>query len=378
MKYQDIINGLQARGRANKLKPIICEHCKMDGCNMVGVCPKCLENQAYNIEWLETHSFVYDDCMRGYHNDCHNDIKGLPLRLPNEHPLLFYGCEVEIGFADEVEEVEYDDCDEECDRWTAGWFERVLSEASKIAEGLFVYEQDSTVDRGVEFISRPCSYAYWTHPDTVKKLEKMFEYLRSEGALIKQPDGHGLHIHLSKKFFENSEHTRNRYEQVYANFDWLFNYYQPELEKLGRRKYTEWCGSKADKLKADLMSQICNNGFDSIGSKIKCSVKKSKYHTIPTDNHRYAINSDRNTIEVRTFKSTTDYKELLASIEIVRAVAHAVREEDIKKSLDDILHTKDTVFLDEYIQKIKMECARNKDPLTLDRVNTDEMEVVVE
>ena len=81
----------------NKLKPIICASCRDNG-EGVGTCKRCLENQAWNREWLETHTFITDTVYRPYHFDEHSNIKTLPLRLPNEHPYLYYGIEVEVEF----------------------------------------------------------------------------------------------------------------------------------------------------------------------------------------------------------------------------------------------------------------------------------------
>lgn len=357
----------------DKLKPVVCESCKADD-YVVGQCPECLASQAYNIEWLETHTFIYDDELRCYHDGDHNTIKCLPLRLPDEKPHLYYGFENEIEFDSTVRETEYyDEDDDGSEQYTAAYIEDTLAEASKILDGMAIYEMDSSLENGVEFIFRPMSYAYLTHKDTVNKLKRFYEYLRERGAWVKQPERNGMHVHLSRKFFEHGQ-IQNA-SKAYENLEWIFQYFQPEMEKLGRRAYTEYCESKADKFKRVMRSEMttsygrCKN--------LICTIEKGGT-CLAYDDHHSAVNSDSKTIEVRVFKATSDYKTMLATAEIVRNIAHAVRDEDIKKSLDEILHTKDNLYLDEYIQKIKMECAKNKDPLTLDRVNTDEMDIEIE
>lgn len=364
MKYEALINHPNVH---EHMKPTICKSCKADGFTECGVCETCLKNQAYNIEWLETHSFIYDDEPGCYHENSHKYWKCLPLRLPNEHPYLYNGIELEIGFEDDyVYEDDYDD-----ERVMSDYFRETLAEVAKIWDGLFVYEDDSTLTEGYEFISRPMSYAYMTSDEFIAKLSKGLEYLKSRGARVNQPTNHGMHIHLSKKFFEHGNITDAH--KAYQNFEWVFSFWQDEMEKLGRRKLTQWCESRKDKFQKQFSHFMSNQGQNP-DSGMKGVMRKGNTD-IPFDDHSSAVNSDANTIEVRTFKSTIDYKEILASVEIVRNIAHAVRDDDINKSLDEILHTKDNKFLDEYIAKRKLECAKNKDKLSLDKVNNDEIEV---
>ena len=84
-----------------------------------------------------------------------------------------------------------------------------------------------------------------------------------------------------------------------------------------------------------------------------------------------------NTIEARVFKSTTDYKRVLAYIELVRNMAHAVREDNIEVSLDSLLHTKDNLYLDGIIRETRRACAKKGEKLDLEKVNDNTIEVIV-
>ena len=362
-----------------KLKPVSCPACADNGCSYQGECETCLKNQAFNKEYLETHSFIMDDEFRGYHYDGHNQFKTLPLRLPHEHPYLYYGIEIEIGFSrdsvtvygrdDDYYDDDYDDGD---DNWEIN---DILAEFSKITEGMFIYEYDGSLDNGVECISRPTSYAYWTHKDTVEKLRKGLKFLREKGAYIDQPNGNGLHIHISRKFFDNGQTKLSDRSIAYQNFDWLFQKFQPQIEKLGGREYTHYCESKASKLRKSLVEENWNMRAYNVEAEIKCKLKKGGQ--LPEGDHYSAVNTTRKTIEARVFKSSTDYKQILADIEMVRNFAHAVREEDIKRSFNDILHTKENLYLDELVRKTKMNCRRDKQDIDLDEVNNDEIEITV-
>lgn len=357
------------------LKPICCQSCQ-DNDLTVGTCKRCLENQAYNREWLETHPFIYDTNYRCYHYSGHDDIKQLPLRLPNEGNYLYYGMELEIEF-DECEVHIYDICDDDydddCDdNWK---IEEIIDHASEIMEGMFVVEADSSLPNGVEFIFRPMTYGYLTSKETIEKFKKFFEYLRSEGAYVNQPDTNGMHIHLSRKFFDRGRTKLANRGEAYQSFDWLFQKFQPEFELLGGRKYTDYCESKASKLRKSLTDNYYTRDFN---AKIEVKATLEKGGEVPCGDHYSAVNLGRHTIEARIFKSTTDYKQMYANIELVRNLAHAVRENDIEKPLNEILHTKDNLFLDEHLHRARLQSAKGGNRLDLDKVNDNKIEVVVE
>lgn len=356
----------------DKLKPITCPSCKDEGYH-AGICKKCMENQAYNKEWLMTHPFVFDKTFCNYHTGRHDEIKALPLRLANEHPYLLYGIEIEVEFDSRVVSIydADDDYDEDDDNWKIN---EILDKFSEITNGLFVYEHDSSLDNGVELISRPCSYAYWTADSTVDMLKRGFDFLKEHGALTDQPIENGLHIHLSNKFFDKGESTKSNPEQAYEGFDWLFQKFQPEIEKLGGRKYGRFCNSKAGHIKDNLERNACADYYNA-EVKLKCKIKKGG--AVPNGDHCFAVIKSGPTIEARVFKSTIDYTEVLSYIEIVRNMAHFVRDGGRKESLDSILHTKENLYLDRHIQKVKMNCAKNKESLNLNKLNDDKLEITL-
>lgn len=373
--YDNIYYDYKDTALKGKLKPITCQACRDNGDNWTGECETCLANQAYNREYIETHLFIYDKRYQGYHDDFHDRFKGLFLRLPNEHPYLYYGIEIEVEFDSRYVSVYnqddyYDDDDN--DNWE---IQEILDKFSEITEGMFVYEHDGSLDNGVECISRPTSYAFWTHPDTVKKLEAGLEFLRSKGAYVKQPDTNGLHIHLSRKFFDNGRTNLSNRQTAYESFDWLFQKFQPEIERLGGREYTHYCASKADKLRKSLIDDNYLVRNYNIEAEIKCKLKKGG--RLPEGDHYSAVNLTPRTIEARVFKSTTDYKEVLSCIELVRNMAHTVRDEDIKRTLNDILHTKDNKFLDEHIAKAQRQARKDGAEFNLDRVCEDSINIEV-
>lgn len=354
-----------------KLKPIVCPSCR-DNRESVGSCKKCLENQAWNTEWLETHAFEVDKVFRPYHYYDHQSIKALPLRLPNEHPYRYDGIEIEVEFdKDTVYIYEADDDGYDYDdNWKIN---DILAEFTKICP-LFVYEHDGSLRNGVELISRPTSYAYWTHPDTIKMLREGFDYLKSQGALEVQPITNGMHIHTSKKFFDRGAGKVGGTE-AFQDMDWLFQKFQPQIELFGGRKYTEYCSSRADDLKRSVCDKYLCNRFN---AEIESKITLKKGGNVPAGDHHVAVNMSGATIEARVFKSTLDVEEIIANIELMRNFSHAVRDGLLEgATFNELLHTKDNLYLDKHLQKVRMECAKNKQILDLDEVNTDELEVSV-
>lgn len=372
MNYSNIIIELPENIKQRLgLKPITCQSCKDNGETFSGSCKKCLENQAHNREVLETHLFVYDDRYRSYHSDMHNNIKGLVLRLPNEHPYLYYGVEIEVEFDSNDVYIYNSDDDYDDDNWK---IQDILTEFSEITDGMFVYEYDGSLSNGVELISRPTSYAFWTHPDTVDKLKRGLEYLREKGAYIDQPITNGLHIHISRKFFDYGKTKLADRRDAYKGIDWLFQKFQPEIEKIGEREYTGYCSSKAQQLRSSLESNWTLSSYN-VDAEIKCTLKKGG--DVPCGDHHVAVTLSGNTIEARVFKSTTDYKRVLAYIEIMRNMAHAVRDDNIEVSFNSLLHTKENQYLDEVVRQTRLNCAKNKTKLDLEKVNDNCIEVVV-
>ena len=371
MNYSNIYYNLPD-SLVGKLKPTTCKSCRDNGDNTLGNCKRCLENIAWNTDYLETHTFIYDKYFRPYHWDDHGTIKSIPLRLPDEHPYLYYGIEIEVEFDPSDVHIyeDDDDCYDDDDNWR---IQEILDEFTEITDGLFVYEHDGSLENGVELISRPCSYAYWTSEDAVKKLQKGLDYLRDKGAYWKQPDTNGLHIHISRKFFDYGGGKVDR-NTAYQGMDWLFQKFQPEIEKIGERKYTGYCSSKTDRLRHNLESNWLLNEYN-VETEIKCKLKKGG--EVPCGDHHVAVTLSGNTIEARVFKSTTDYKRVLAYIELMRNMAHAVRDDNIEVSLDSLLHTKDNLYLDSVVRETRMNCKKNKEDFDLEKVNDNMIEVVV-
>lgn len=355
----------------NELKPTICESCRADGECDYGSCEKCRANQAFNRSYVETHLFEGNDCLEDYHSN--KDIKSIVYRNENEHPYLYYGFELEVGFGDEIDE--YDDYDE---YQPAEWVCEMLTKFEHATGGLFASkERDGSLDNGIEFVSRPMSYAKCVDEDTIEKLKAGIAVLKDYGALDNQPRGHGMHVHISRKFFDYGATGQRNRDDAYKHMDWLFQFFQPELEKLCGREWTQYSRSK----KMKLMNRInCDLGrsFSNSEMVVECSVKgkMKRGGYMANGDHENAVIISGPTIEGRIFHSTLDYEQILGNIEIMRAFAHAVRDgETLGRTFNDILHTKESKYIDKILQKAHLKFG---DKFNADRVLEDSFDLEME
>lgn len=339
-------------------KPECCEYCAAEGCYQRGNCEKCLKAQAENKELKETSLWVYDTrfSTHFYHPGDHVQFKETVYRKKGEHPFLYYGVEHEVAF----------------DPFRVS--ERDLPEIAKtfieMMKGRCVAESDSSIF-GIEFIYRPMSYNTIIDEEFRKDLKTGFQYLISKGAIIKQPENAGIHIHMSRKFFERN--TKKNPEEINKDLDWVFQYYQDEIEKVSQRKYTNYCQSKKGNVERFL--RFGNVGVLESGISLKAELTKSPLVLGDRggDYHHAVIAMRSNTIEVRSFKSTLDVNEFLSYVQFVRNTAHTVRNKSIEKiTFQDLLDAKDSPELDEYIRKLK----KNKS-LKTDKKIKDKIEVEV-
>ena len=317
-----------------------CPDCSM----LANKCPKCLRKMAQLIEEEETNLWVYDTRAMSYHHPDHIHFKETKLRKKHEHPYLYYGCELEYLFNSGVD------------------INTISKEFIQATGGLFVAEFDRSVSErgnGIEFISRPLSYPMWMSEQVYQLLQAGQEVLKKYKAYMPQPDTCGLHIHMSLQFFEKN--TTKKVKEIKADIDWIFQVFQSEIEKISRRKYTKYCASKAFRAEQVLNSQKYGYAFNLGPGKFVFEKGAITVSQGSGDTHHDAIVQTPKTIEVRTFRSTTEPNELLATIEFCRAIAHAARNKKLttKDTLGDILYCKDSKYLQDLVERTKVDTTKN-------------------
>ena len=162
----------------------------------------------------------------------------------------------------------------------------------------FYLKHDRSIGSGFEIVSHPSTLRY-----TMKemRMKKVIEWLKEKKFSGEENGKCGLHIHVSKDFFEDLDITKLRL---------FFKKNQKHLEKLSRRKI----GTKSDSNPFHFCQFEEMDEKEIIGN---CS-QSGRYWALNT-------NSSRETVEFRLFRSTLDYKRFLGIMQFVEAVCKFVK-----------------------------------------------------
>lgn len=154
---------------------------------------------------------------------------------------------------------------------------------------------DGSID-GVELVTHPATLA-WSR-DYV--WSEILGALRVAGSTVN--DGYGLHIHVSRNAFREG-----RKQSATHQMSWLMFLYRHvfQLEQLARRRSDQWASFRAP-AKGELRNKALIAPFH-----------EDRYVAVNCNNTR--------TFELRFFKSTLDYTELMAALEFADASVHYTR-----------------------------------------------------
>lgn len=300
-------------------------------------CVDCTKRKAEYKEAEETTLWVYDTAVKEYHDSDHNRFKRMLYREHHEKPFLYYGMEIELLFD------------------TSENIHEIAKAFIKATNGMFVAEFDRSITNqgnGCEFISRPMSFKRWTSKETYELLKKGMEAIKKYNPYEPQPELAGIHVHMSRAFFEHN--TEKSLNKIRSDIDWIFQVFQEEIEKLSDRKYTMYCASKAFKIK-----EILNNTNATRLLTGKINLRKANIYTehdnLSRDHHDAITLQDR-TIEVRTFRSTTDVDKIISIIELCRSIAHSARNLELTDTttFGDVIFAKDSEKLPVIVDKAKI------------------------
>lgn len=213
------------------------------------------------------------DCIEDYHY--YNTDKGY-LMANDEEMTQFIG----FGFELEVEAPDFDAC-------------RDTAEAlhDKFNRELMLEKDGSLTDYGFEIITRPMSLKYYEN-EGKELLKEVTSLCLSNGCLSDKTRTCGLHIHVSRAFFDNDEQI--------DKLCYFYEVHYKELMKIGRRKETSYCLPFFD-TERDIT-------FEDIKDTNKTS---TRYHAVNL------ATGNKPTIEFRGFKGTLNLYTLYASIDLV-------------------------------------------------------------
>lgn len=194
---------------------------------------------------------------------------------------------------------------------------------------LFVYEHDGSISYGFEIISQPMSFNFFVENSEVFK--EVLRYLDENGAKSHDTSTCGLHVHFTKKFFNNDDISRLLY---------LFEKFKNDLVKFSRRstdnlnRWASFLNISQENLSLDYLK---TRGED-----------VSRYRAVNLTNSK--------TIEVRIFKGTLLFDSFASSIELVKIISELAKtlndSEVIKiERFEDIIEN--SIYLKKYCKERK-------------------------
>jgi hypothetical protein len=159
------------------------------------------------------------------------------------------------------------------------------------------FKYDGSLSNGIEIVFHPFTLQSY-HKDF--PLSDFIKYCRSIGLSGYNPNTCGIHIHLSKTHFKKNG--------LYIGK--LFFYKcQKYLKQFSKRKDYNFCK------------------FDQVTPENEYSQENGRYS---------ALNNTSKTMEIRIFRSTTNYNRILASMQFADAFANYCNQTSIKKMMDGL------------------------------------------
>jgi hypothetical protein len=228
-----------------------------------------------------------------------------------------FGFELETQRCDSVNDTAY-----ETDAWSC-------------AHGnVLVMEHDGSLDDGVEIISNPMSYRYWTQIE--EDFKRLLDNLADVGT--RAWDGGcetGFHIHLSRSFFKNSQHLGAFMAFIALNYN--------RVEELAGRDANGYCYGPYDwsycrRMVIDRLKKEGPLMRPMLFEQLALAYQEQRYDSINLYND--------STVELRMFRASLKYERLNSYIRFaLQAVAFAehIMCGDIEPTWSNFVEYKDHV-----------------------------------
>ena len=173
-------------------------------------------------------------------------------------------------------------------------------------------KHDGSLSRGFEIVTHPCSLDYHYNRLGWQEIMKICK----DGTLYSHDTNTcGLHIHLSRRFFGESQETQDLHISKLLLL--ISKFYDSHLLKFSRRQPSElrWCSNPSIDYEDD------DNEY-TIVDKMKQLKFKGRYVAVNLEN--------TNTIEFRLFKGTLNFSTFIASLQFVVEISRYAMRTDLK------------------------------------------------
>lgn len=296
-------------------------------------CASCASNEVYRCNGCGEYFEGYDALdMNGYCEDCRDDegdnedgylldysYKPTPIFLGDADDAYYCGVELEMDYGNRKRSTIQD-----------------ISDTSA-----YIYmKEDGSLNDGIEIVSHPATLEY--HVGRMPWQKIMAIALENDWR-SHDTNTCGLHIHVSRKFFGDTEEKQ---DLSIAKLILLNNrFWDSHITKIARR--TESSYAKRN---------VC---FDSATTKetIRTLCDKMKNNTLS----RYqAINlQNRNTVEFRMYKGTLNYNTFIATLQFTKLLCEAAKRIPLREyntiTFDEILGDNIPAELATYLTERRVE-----------------------
>ena len=287
-------------------------------------CGRCGDRESeltYSDYWGES---ICDDCMvtclvcgRELENDwddCSNCVNGSLEYYGHTEPHTWLGgrnADYYLGIELEISADRYNPRT----MYVKNWAEHVFGSARHVS-----CKNDGSVE-GYEIVTQPMTHEFFESVDWAE----FFRVLANVDSTCEEPDEHGLHVHISRTAFKSDIQLAAFCQLLAGNPD--------ELERISRRKPTGYC-RRTDRPVSDV---ILSRGQREYGKTNRQLARLDKKRHDEADKRyrtgvglryldRGAINLENGaTVEIRSGKSTRDWREFETSVRLVYVAAEYVR-----------------------------------------------------
>jgi hypothetical protein len=183
----------------------------------------------------------------------------------------------------------------------------------------FYMKHDGSLRNGFEVVSHPATYSIWK----TQQIPELLKWLVRRGCLSHDPGTCGLHVHLSRAFFSDSQINRIK---CFFDENW------GRIELLSRRRGN---------------FRYCQREYferaDTLFGK-------------PQDGRHTAVNVTHTTVEIRVFRGTLNHRTFVATLQFCHAIAHYAKQNHFGSWRDFCYWVQKTGrdHLWEYLQELKL------------------------
>lgn len=274
----------------------------------------------------DTNSYYCEECYRNLTSNIIKDYHERDIELDFKK-LASDNTELYMGFELEVENGNVDNEDRNND---ARYIRTHFTELG------LCFEHDGSLDYGFEIISQPMTMNYiYEHKEDFKAILK---YLDDRGYQSHNGGRCGLHVHISKKAFGESEVLDKNINKLLL----FTETYKNELITFSRRQSFHYCDFISSKIKSNYDNMNKDIYYKS-GEVLQGLNKRiNRYQVVNLENS--------NTIELRVFRGTLRFETFMATLEFVNSLTEVIVNKAIRKINFDkvVTHDKRALELKEY------------------------------